>query len=172
MIRRPPRSTLFPYTTLFRSETRLQVNPVDPDRPDVLKLDRPPETDRHLQSIWLRKARVGGGRVGLQVAVVEQAHDVALFLGLRLDRRFAADDEQVLGFQVGREVESERREVSIVRAEQLSVEPNVRRQERAPDPEHDPPRMVRPRKLGAIPDRPAPLVAGELARHLYRLPPG
>src|SRR3712207_8927846 len=25
MIRRPPRSTLFPYTTLFRSEARLQV---------------------------------------------------------------------------------------------------------------------------------------------------
>src|SRR3712207_7614056 len=28
MIRRPPRSTLFPYTTLFRSEPR-----VEPDRP-------------------------------------------------------------------------------------------------------------------------------------------
>src|SRR5471030_3490687 len=28
MIRRPPRSTLFPYTTLFRSEL-----PADPDRP-------------------------------------------------------------------------------------------------------------------------------------------
>src|SRR5258705_7130510 len=25
MIRRPPRSTLFPYTTLFRSESRLQL---------------------------------------------------------------------------------------------------------------------------------------------------
>src|SRR5947209_13678016 len=32
MIRRPPRSTLFPYTTLFRSETfarRLQIDSVD-----------------------------------------------------------------------------------------------------------------------------------------------
>src|SRR5687768_7981518 len=29
MIRRPPRSTLFPYTTLFRSETiRAKINPV------------------------------------------------------------------------------------------------------------------------------------------------
>src|SRR2546430_17113913 len=27
MIRRPPRSTLFPYTTLFRSSARLQWNP-------------------------------------------------------------------------------------------------------------------------------------------------
>src|SRR5688572_31736422 len=26
MIRRPPRSTLFPYTTLFRSETKDQIN--------------------------------------------------------------------------------------------------------------------------------------------------
>src|SRR6266511_4652948 len=28
MIRRPPRSTLFPYTTLFRSELRLGVDPL------------------------------------------------------------------------------------------------------------------------------------------------
>src|SRR2546430_10094131 len=27
MIRRPPRSTLFPYTTLFRSQTRRSVSP-------------------------------------------------------------------------------------------------------------------------------------------------
>src|SRR2546422_8003131 len=32
MIRRPPRSTLFPYTTLFRSRPR--GDPVDEDRPD------------------------------------------------------------------------------------------------------------------------------------------
>src|SRR5438105_10262250 len=30
MIRRPPRSTLFPYTTLFRSELRLGVHPERP----------------------------------------------------------------------------------------------------------------------------------------------
>src|SRR5260370_17487725 len=29
MIRRPPRSTLFPYTTLFRSETRRLAEPLD-----------------------------------------------------------------------------------------------------------------------------------------------
>src|SRR5437016_6444272 len=29
MIRRPPRSTLFPYTTLFRSRCRLDQPPVD-----------------------------------------------------------------------------------------------------------------------------------------------
>src|SRR3712207_7215125 len=42
MIRRPPRSTLFPYTTLFRSVRGLQVKPCDrpvpapPSRPDHL----------------------------------------------------------------------------------------------------------------------------------------
>src|SRR3989441_13355614 len=34
MIRRPPRSTLFPYTTLFRSETQSLLRP-DPQR-DIL----------------------------------------------------------------------------------------------------------------------------------------
>src|SRR5688572_31082638 len=29
MIRRPPRSTLFPYTTLFRSATKFGLSPVD-----------------------------------------------------------------------------------------------------------------------------------------------
>src|SRR2546428_4386917 len=32
MIRRPPRSTLFPYTTLFRSHARLSVVRVKPGR--------------------------------------------------------------------------------------------------------------------------------------------
>src|SRR5256885_11728457 len=34
MIRRPPRSTLFPYTTLFRSLPRGPVEPRLPRRPD------------------------------------------------------------------------------------------------------------------------------------------
>src|SRR2546422_7079634 len=33
MIRRPPRSTLFPYTTLFRSSARPGVPEVRPNRP-------------------------------------------------------------------------------------------------------------------------------------------
>src|SRR3712207_7027504 len=33
MIRRPPRSTLFPYTTLFRSLAGLAPCPQQPDRP-------------------------------------------------------------------------------------------------------------------------------------------
>src|SRR5438477_12742780 len=33
MIRRPPRSTLFPYTTLFRSPPGSLPEPIDPDVP-------------------------------------------------------------------------------------------------------------------------------------------
>src|SRR3712207_7023487 len=36
MIRRPPRSTLFPYTTLFRSRSRLR----QPDLPEQRLVDR------------------------------------------------------------------------------------------------------------------------------------
>src|SRR2546430_11293162 len=40
MIRRPPRSTLFPYTTLFRSQVRLQHHP---HRVPELRVERPLE---------------------------------------------------------------------------------------------------------------------------------
>src|SRR5258708_8809875 len=36
MIRRPPRSTLFPYTTLFRSPNRDRVRKVRPNGPENL----------------------------------------------------------------------------------------------------------------------------------------
>jgi len=36
MIRRPPRSTLFPYTTLFRSETFFHYDTKVPDAPDAI----------------------------------------------------------------------------------------------------------------------------------------
>src|SRR5438105_10801244 len=39
MIRRPPRSTLFPYTTLFRSEWRV-------DRPNQRRASKPPPSVR------------------------------------------------------------------------------------------------------------------------------
>src|SRR3712207_7522529 len=45
MIRRPPRSTLFPYTTLFRSRTWAHPVPVRADEPDAARVRagrRPP----------------------------------------------------------------------------------------------------------------------------------
>src|SRR3712207_9362951 len=52
MIRRPPRSTLFPYTTLFRSGTpprRGAARPARPRRPP----GRPPPR-RQSTSVWIR----------------------------------------------------------------------------------------------------------------------
>src|SRR2546427_5700246 len=73
MIRRPPRSTLFPYTTLFRSGVRRQVvhraarfHAADGGAPAVV-LERAVDVDRH-----------GVGRVGPAVLAVVAA--VGFFL--------------------------------------------------------------------------------------------
>src|SRR3712207_6873315 len=65
MIRRPPRSTLFPYTTLFRSEPR-----PDPDQPPVRSSSRscprrlciwsssssrPPRSEEHTSELQSRQ---------------------------------------------------------------------------------------------------------------------
>src|SRR6266487_5588831 len=68
MIRRPPRSTLFPYTTLFRSHAG-EVEVVDDGRGDLAR--RPPEGlgeahgDVRLEVPELRRAdqRVSGGEL-------------------------------------------------------------------------------------------------------------
>src|SRR5256885_12286880 len=40
MIRRPPRSTLFPYTTLFRSHCKLwSIDPLFSNKPEPLQVD-------------------------------------------------------------------------------------------------------------------------------------
>src|SRR3712207_9147600 len=47
MIRRPPRSTLFPYTTLFRSGDRMEEIPTaPPEEDDVTEPGTVPEADR------------------------------------------------------------------------------------------------------------------------------
>src|SRR5260370_11505098 len=54
MIRRPPRSTLFPYTTLFRSDRQLtlafHVGWTVLDHPHVIALERSEEHTSELQS--------------------------------------------------------------------------------------------------------------------------
>src|SRR5256885_12524539 len=53
MIRRPPRSTLFPYTTLFRSRPRWVVRVAylgsDDITPSVGRLPAPPRVAKHAQ---------------------------------------------------------------------------------------------------------------------------
>src|SRR2546430_9437373 len=46
MIRRPPRSTLFPYTTLFRSVHEAQIHMVQDVKRFVTELQRDPLGDR------------------------------------------------------------------------------------------------------------------------------
>src|SRR5258707_3251498 len=47
MIRRPPRSTLFPYTTLFRSQLVIPSEPIDVDLHDAEIRDRGAEMRVH-----------------------------------------------------------------------------------------------------------------------------
>src|SRR2546427_5721895 len=66
MIRRPPRSTLFPYTTLFRS-LRPDQHPAQPEGRRPVRLYRPGEAQRSLSSIrptdpGLREAELGADR--------------------------------------------------------------------------------------------------------------
>src|SRR5256885_8863414 len=48
MIRRPPRSTLFPYTTLFRSEPEAHDQAADPYRGELGHRAHPDRTERQL----------------------------------------------------------------------------------------------------------------------------
>src|SRR2546430_7607753 len=47
MIRRPPRSTLFPYTTLFRSFARQAAGRTPPGADDVIATRDPAVLDQH-----------------------------------------------------------------------------------------------------------------------------
>src|SRR3712207_8225190 len=69
MIRRPPRSTLFPYTTLFRSDAAYQLIP---------KADR---VDLHERFATWAEHAMGGGTSSDEEIVgyhLERAHDILL----------------------------------------------------------------------------------------------
>src|SRR5690348_17558676 len=74
MIRRPPRSTLFPYTTLFRS---------------------PREQVRALESLWMRPANSTGRRLREEVrpAIAESSSRLGLSCEVR-ERRDRRSDCQ------------------------------------------------------------------------------
>src|SRR3712207_7549144 len=65
MIRRPPRSTLFPYTTLFRSEVQ----------PDVTRAERVPvKAAPALDAVAERPVDVGAPGVQLEPAARSEEH--------------------------------------------------------------------------------------------------
>src|SRR3989441_4692256 len=57
MIRRPPRSTLFPYTTLFRSESETAQEPPQEQKPpsDEEKADRKQRNDQRRERRWFEE---------------------------------------------------------------------------------------------------------------------
>src|SRR5256885_3308682 len=74
MIRRPPRSTLFPYTTLFRSEQSPEVSQIENQKPETRnsrsprgKIGRLPKAIRDKLNFMLRD--------GLQYANILAALD-------------------------------------------------------------------------------------------------
>src|SRR2546426_9620890 len=87
MIRRPPRSTLFPYTTLFRSSRRAGDDPVE-----LLESREVAIEGRQATSLFdndRRKIRVGN-EVGVHVVATAQVlEDREMFLtrGDREDRK-------------------------------------------------------------------------------------
>src|SRR2546422_4392192 len=81
MIRRPPRSTLFPYTTLFRS--RLPARPPSPDRPDVG--DRVPALEPAARETRIR--RVDGGATRSEEHTSELQSRLHLVCRLLLEKK-------------------------------------------------------------------------------------
>src|SRR3712207_9141294 len=62
MIRRPPRSTLFPYTTLFRSQPDRNVKSSRPQQSEVLSLIARLLSEIQTQAELYLAGAVGGGR--------------------------------------------------------------------------------------------------------------
>src|SRR2546427_8488113 len=63
MIRRPPRSTLFPYTTLFRSSTGSRFEDAETVFGDPDAMDGPDLRHSDEESRFLRLGRAATGRV-------------------------------------------------------------------------------------------------------------
>src|SRR3712207_7577720 len=72
MIRRPPRSTLFPYTTLFRSEARSAVgqHEREVEHPgDVDQAEEEGDQDRRLQQRDRKSTRLNSSHANISYAV-------------------------------------------------------------------------------------------------------
>src|SRR2546422_10497945 len=91
MIRRPPRSTLFPYTTLFRSE----VNPAKAARTPKLERRLPDHLDRAEIGLLFeeaeRRAAAGGFREGRDLTMLELFYST----GIRLSELAGLNEQDI-----------------------------------------------------------------------------
>src|SRR5258708_30877391 len=71
MIRRPPRSTLFPYTTLFRSIAHRARRSQQPDRPC-----RPAAADRRIGLAPPQKAAIDAARPDRKSSRLNSSHQI------------------------------------------------------------------------------------------------
>src|SRR2546426_3153012 len=76
MIRRPPRSTLFPYTTLFRSAVFMALRAVSSLKPDyperlLLRMAAMPELDRefYVKNLDRKSTRLNSSHLVISYAV-------------------------------------------------------------------------------------------------------
>src|SRR3712207_8522752 len=67
MIRRPPRSTLFPYTTLFRSKEVLYGHAVVIENDKIQAIVREQDLDANIQRIDLQGHNLTAGFIDLQL---------------------------------------------------------------------------------------------------------
>src|SRR5256885_11648491 len=72
MIRRPPRSTLFPYTTLFRSQTALGLDRLQQRQLEGGAHHRRPKPDLHPgDRAMKRRTFVAGAAAGTAISVLD-----------------------------------------------------------------------------------------------------
>src|SRR5258705_5677404 len=69
MIRRPPRSTLFPYTTLFRSCKYAAHSPSKATHRTTGVANRDSQSDRALMSIDRKSTRLNSSHLGISYTV-------------------------------------------------------------------------------------------------------
>src|SRR5690554_7104299 len=104
MIRRPPRSTLFPYTTLFRSvedieEAKVLVEDTDPDMRAMGEEEleaaeaRKAELEDEIEILLLPKDPDDGSNVLLEVRAGTGGDEAAIFAGdlFRMYSRYAEE---------------------------------------------------------------------------------
>src|SRR5258707_7262878 len=98
MIRRPPRSTLFPYTTLFRSSPRSQVSPSFPCTPT----SRRPSWRRHERRLCPSVRRSGSREWRSEEHTSELQSRQYLVCRLLLEKKKQADESDWDGKASGR----------------------------------------------------------------------